>query len=289
MTTVFKDLRHRIEYAAFRSFEALVRALPLELASRWCGAGWRLIAPHLGRHQRALANLRMAFPDKAEAELERIARAMWDNLGRTFAEFFRIPEIVREGRIALENPQVFESLGRGGPIVMCSLHLGNWEIAPHAFAANEFRFSLVYQALTNPLVDRHVTLLRHAQFPAGLWPKSPRTAVKLLALARQGGCVALLADQRDGRGQPAPFFGRLASSTPFPAFVARSTGAPLCVCRVKRLDGVRFSASVERIEAPSTGDRHADVAEATRLIQEAFERIVRETPEQWMWAHRRWD
>ena len=289
MTNVLQSLRHRIEYAVFRLFVALVRALPLESASKWSGAGWRLIAPHLPRHRRALANLRGAFPNKSQAELEQIALAMWDNLGRTFAEFFRIPQIAREKRISLENPENFERLGRGGPVVMCSLHFGNWEIAPHAFAGNEFRFALVYQSLTNPLVDRYVTVLRQAQFPAGLWPKSPRTAVKLLTLARQGGCVALLADQRDGRGQPADFFGRPAPSTPFPAFVARSIGAPLCVCSVKRLAGVRFCASVEEIAIQSTGDRHADIAAATRLIQAAFERIVREAPEQWMWAHRRWD
>jgi len=289
LTSVLKSLRHRVEYAGFRGFAALIKRLPLELASNWSGAGWRLVAPRLKRHQRALANLRAAYPDKSEGELEQIALAMWDNLGRSFVEFFRIAEIVRDKRIAQENPRSFEQLGRGGPIVMCSLHFGNWEIAPHAFAANDFHFALVYQALTNPFADRYVTILRQAQFPAGLWPKSPFTARKLLALVRQGGCVALLADQRDGRGLPADFFGRPAPSTPFPAFVARSTGAPLCVCRVKRLPGVRFSVSVEPIAVPSSEDRHADVLEATRLIQAAFERIVREAPEQWMWAHQRWD
>ena len=33
-----------------------------------------------------MANLRAAFPEKAETEIRAIARGAWDNLGRTAAE-----------------------------------------------------------------------------------------------------------------------------------------------------------------------------------------------------------
>jgi lauroyl/myristoyl acyltransferase len=36
-------------------------------------------------------------------ERERIAAEMWDNLGRTFAESFRIRKIMEEGRIEFES------------------------------------------------------------------------------------------------------------------------------------------------------------------------------------------
>ena len=54
------------------------------------GALWRLIAPRLRRHARALAHLELAYPEKSAAEREHIAREMWGHLGRTFAEFFHL-------------------------------------------------------------------------------------------------------------------------------------------------------------------------------------------------------
>ena len=86
-----------------------------------------------------------------------------------------------------------------------------------------------------------------------------------------------------------PFFGREAWSNPFPALIARSQGLPLYAARVRRLPDQRFSLRIEPVEVPNTGDRDADVRAATANLQLQFEAFVREAPEQWMWAHRRWD
>jgi Kdo2-lipid IVA lauroyltransferase/acyltransferase len=285
-----RRLRHRLEYIAFLAVVAAIRALPLELASRWSGASWRIVAPRLSRHRRALNHLALAFPEKSVAEIQEIALGMWDNLGRTFAEFFHIEEIVKSDRIQMEPPELFDALrAHTGGFVACSLHLGNWEIVSQAALRLGRPPASVYQKITNPLVDRYVSAIRAPLYPGGLTEKSSRTARILLRYAREGGCVAFLADQREWRGIAAPFFGRPAPSTSFPALIARSLDTPLFVCRAKRLSGVRFSLRVEELAMPRTADRDADVAAATRAIQAAFESMIREAPDQWMWAHRRWD
>jgi KDO2-lipid IV(A) lauroyltransferase len=290
LMTVAKNLRHRIEYIAFLAIAVAARALPVETASRWSGAGWRLVAPRLRRHKRALNNLALAFPEKTPAEIEQIALGMWDNLGRTFAEFFHIDQIVKGDRIQLETPEIFEALReRVGGVVVCSPHMGNWEIVAEGGARIGLRPAGVYQKITNPLVDRYVNAIRAPLYPGGLMEKSPRAARALLRHAREGGCVALMADQRERRGIAATFFGRLAPSTPFPAFVARSVNAPLYVVCASRLGGARFSVRLAEVAVPRTADREADIAAATRNLQSTFERMIRQAPDQWMWAHRRWD
>jgi KDO2-lipid IV(A) lauroyltransferase len=285
-----KRLRHRIEYLVFLAFASLIRALPLETASRWSGAGWRLVAPWLHRHRRALNNLSLAFPEKSPAEIRAIAMGMWDNLGRTFAEFFHLDEIVNGGRIEFEPPELFEIMRqRPGGSVACSLHMANWEIVSQASRPLGWRPAGVYQKIANPFVDRYVSALRASLYPGGLWQKSPQVARNLLRYAREGGCAAILADLRDENGLPAPFFGRPAPSTSLPASIARSVGCPLYAFRVKRLNGARFSIRVEEVATPRTDDRNADIAAATLSLQATFEAMIREAPEQWMWAHRRWD
>lgn len=285
-----RRLRHRIEYVGFLAVGALIRALPVETASRWSGAVWRQVAPRLHRHQRALNNLRLAFPERTPAEIERIALGSWENLGRTFAEFFHINEIVGSDRIQFESPERYDALAaRGGAMVACSLHMGNWEITSQAAIRAGGRPMGVYQRITNPLVDRYINAVRVPFYPGGLLEKSARTARALLRYASEGGCAAFLADQRGGRDADVPFFGRPAPSTTFPAQVARTIDAPIYVCRALRLDGVRFSIRFEQVPTRRTDDRDADVIATTAAMQGVFERMIREAPEQWMWAHRRWD
>jgi Kdo2-lipid IVA lauroyltransferase/acyltransferase len=89
-------LRRRVEYLGFRTIQAAATALPLETVSWSSGLAWRLIAPRLHRQERALGNLKLAFPGLSEAERKRLAAAMWENLGRTFGESFRLKEIIAE-------------------------------------------------------------------------------------------------------------------------------------------------------------------------------------------------
>jgi KDO2-lipid IV(A) lauroyltransferase len=281
-------VQRRVEYAVFSLVVALIRALPLETASRWSGLGWRAVASRLWRHKRALDNLALALPEKSAAERERIALDMWENLGRSFAEFFHLREIDAEDRLIIECPERVRAMVEAGPFVICGLHMGNWELLGLAALRLGVKLTGVYRKIANPLVDRAVYELRAPLYPGGLVDKSPAAARVLLGVARTGGRLALLADLREGRGAPAMFFGRMAPSNAFPALIARASGLPLYAARILRLPGVRFSLRIERVEFPVTADRDADVRAATEALQARFEAFIREAPEQWTWAHRRW-
>ena len=57
------------------------------------GAFTRTIGPWLSEHRTGQANLRAAFPEKSDAEIETILRGVWDNLGRTGAEIAHLDHI----------------------------------------------------------------------------------------------------------------------------------------------------------------------------------------------------
>jgi Kdo2-lipid IVA lauroyltransferase/acyltransferase len=283
------NLRYRLEYAGFRAIQAAIVALPLEAASRWSGAAWRLIAPRLHRQKRVLKNLALAYPEMPPDERERIAAAMWDNLGRTFAEGFRIRKIMEEGRIEFESQAQLDEMIQGGPCVVCGLHLGNWELVAYTGKLMGAPFTAVYQRLSNPYVDAATRKLRQPLYDGRLLPKTPVTARALLKTARQGGYPAFLADLRDDNGAPIPFFGAPARSTVFPALLARTTGLPLYAGAAFRRPNVRFTIRVKRIPIPETNDREADAVVGTVAMHKQFETFIRDAPEQWMWAHRKWD
>jgi Kdo2-lipid IVA lauroyltransferase/acyltransferase len=225
--SVREPVRRWVDYLGFQTIQAAATALPLETVSWSSGLAWRLIAPRFHRQQRALRNLRRAFPNLSETERKRLAEAMWENLGRTFGESFHLREIIAEKRIRFEPLEQLEDIIRAGPCIMCGMHLGNWELIAYASRLMGAQFTGVYQRLRNPLVDEESRKLRAFLYEGGLLPKAPVTARALMKVAKNGGYPAFLADLRDDNGAIVPFFGHPALATVFPALLARKTGLPL--------------------------------------------------------------
>ena len=284
-----RSVRHLLEHGLFRIAGATFRGLGLQRASAVSGLLWRVGASLLKRHGRALGHLAASLPDTTAAEREAIARAMWENLGRTFAEAFFLREIAAEGRVDESNRAVLEAwLDWPGGKVACAAHLANWELAVAPAQAERVDLWSIYQTLKNPRVDADVHAMRAFLYRGGLVAKGPGVPRQFLKVVRDGGTVALLSDLRDYTGLAVPFLGRPAPSTTFPALLAVAAGAPVLVCCMRRLPGVRFLQTYTLIAMPDTGDRAADVAQVTAEIQAVFDGFVRRWPEQWMWAHRRW-
>ena len=287
---LLKDFRFRLEFVAIWLAVVVARAVPLQTASWISGKLWRLIAPHLRRQARALANLEHAFPERSAGERKAIAAAMWENLGRTFAESFYIKTLTESGRIVFEPAEGFDEAARGAkPFIVCGLHLGNWEILAHGGQRLGVSLIGVYQRMSNPYVDTLMRGLRKPLYKAGLTPKTPMAARVLLRAIKDGACPCFLADLRDDNGTFVPFFGRPARSTVFPALLARTTGVPLYAGAAFRLPGARFSIRIAPISMPQTNSTTADAVVATQRLQRQYETFIREAPEQWMWAHRKWD
>jgi KDO2-lipid IV(A) lauroyltransferase len=285
-----KGLRFRLEFAVLWLAMIVARAMPIQAASWLSGKLWRFIAPRLSRQKRALANLELAFPEKSLAERKVIAAAMWENLGRTFAESLRIKTLAESDRIVFEPAEDFDEAARGSkPFIVCGLHLGNWEILAHGGQRLGVSLIGVYQRPSNPLVEDLIQGIREPLYKAGLTPKTPMAARVLLRAIKNGASPCFLADLRDDNGPFVPFFGQPARSTVFPALLARTTGIPLYAGAAFRRPGSRFSIRIAPISMPQTNNSAADALAATKTLQRQFEAFIREAPEQWMWAHRKWD
>ena len=294
------SLRHRLEYAALRVALALARLLTIEQLAGLGAFVMRRIGPRLRQNRRALANLRAAFPERTDAELAAIARAMWANMGRTFAETLVLDRLLGDAsRLAIEDRETWSSrAAEPGPIVGCTLHMGNWEIAIRPFGLFGRLPTGIYKPLDNPLIDAWLIETRSLLFPGGLLGKGDRgdtlgtgqrTARQLIDRARSDGTLGFVIDHFDRRGEPIPFMGRMARFTTAPASIARHVGARVWLGRVLRLgESSHFRVDIREVPVPRTGDKKADGVALTAAIFAVFEDWIREHPEQWMWWNTRW-
>jgi len=301
-TSPLRDLQFRLEYALLRLIVGIVRIVPLDVATHLSAWSWRRLAPLINpkRHKRALDNLRIAFPEKSEAERTAIALAHWENLGRVMAETMRIDQVIADPtRLVIRNPKVFERYSsKLGPIVGASLHMGNWELAIWPLTIAGADPACVYRSVNNPYIDRYLRYQRRDLYPGGMFGRgkvegdhgeSQKTARIIMDFVRCGGRLGVVCDLYDRSGLPVPFFGKDARTVAIPAMIARRAGARIWMSRCMRIGkDSRFEIELKELRIPRTANHGEDVKWATAAMTRQFEEWVREMPEQWMWSNRRW-
>jgi KDO2-lipid IV(A) lauroyltransferase len=270
----------------------LSRLLPADLASRAGARLMRTIGPRLDKTRHVRRNLKIAFPEKSEADIEALIRELWGNVGSTLAEFPHMGTICRrhgEPRVEFVmrgDPEVFRRTGK--PVVFVSAHLANWEISAGAVAHLGIPLTAVYTRLQNPYLDR--LLLRARQALGCRLVERDSAARELVRCLKQGTSVGLIVDQRVDSGEPVPFFGRDMLTSITPAQLALRFDCDLIPVQVQRLNGARFRIIVhEAVEADDrSADKHTRALQMTRKINGLFESWIRERPQEWMCSKRRW-
>ncbi|MEQ8804887.1 MAG: lauroyl acyltransferase [Rhodospirillales bacterium] len=287
-----KYVLHPVQAAGTFAVYMFFRILPLDWASGVGGFLARTIGPRLRLSDRARKNLRAVFPDMADAEVARIVRGMWDNLGRLAAEFPHLQEIdvyAGDGRVIVEGGEYVDQLRDDHEAgIFYSAHIGNWEILALGATQRGLPLDRVYREANNRLVE---WLYRNgrAAVEGALIPKGPQGVRQLLNAFRSGSHLAMLVDQKMNDGIAVPFFGRPAMTAPALAELALRHDCPVVAARVTRVKGATFKmTALPPVRFAKTGDHKADVLAAMTQINDQVEQWVRDTPEQWLWLHNRW-
>lgn len=293
----FKRLLHHFEAALLYLVFVLARALPVDWASALGGWIARSIGPWLPVSRVGRDNLRRAFPEMPDAEIERVLRGVWDNLGRFMAEYPHLHRLWdfdpdnpgKKGRVEVVGAEHFMNLRDDGvPGLIFSAHFGNWELLPVGARRHDLPVAVLFRPPNNPFAARLVRKIRGAVM-GELLRSGIQGIIGAVKVLEQGGHVGMLVDQHFRRGIAVNFFGRPVRTATAFARLARRFDCPVHGARVERLHGARFRVTVSPpLELPRTDDPRADVAAITQQITTMIEGWVRERPDQWLWLHRRW-
>jgi KDO2-lipid IV(A) lauroyltransferase len=295
-----RAVRNWIEYTALVSLTAVVKAMPFRLAS-WLGArggatyGWICRVLGLRDHRVATTNLRLAYPEKTEAERQQIIRDMWRTWGRFSSDAIQLlkitPEQLRE-RVRVEPQERFleikERVKRRGVLVLTA-HFGSFELLHAAVSAYGVPVTLVHRPMTNPAVDTWIRALR-GRFGTHVLARGEAARDVLRAL-RDGTIVAIPFDQaakKDIRVW-APFFNVMVSTNSGLARLAQVSGAPVYPVVLIR-DGESNTHRVyigPEVPIVKTGDKEKDILATTIQFNKALEGLIRQRPDHWIWMYRR--
>jgi KDO2-lipid IV(A) lauroyltransferase len=224
-----------------------------------------------------------------------VIRGVWENLGRTVGEFPHLGGLEESAAgpgWEVRGAEHVEALARrGGPAILFTGHIGNWEVPSRATGRKGVKVAALYRPVDNPLVDEIILELRRAASGTSekLFPKGAQGARQTLQHLRRGRYIGLLQDQKMNDGIEARFFGRPAMTASALAVLALRLQCPVLPAYCYRIAPCRFLITYEPPMAlPDTGDRAADVGTLTQAVNDRLEAWIRAKPESWLWLHRRW-
>ncbi|SHE60590.1 KDO2-lipid IV(A) lauroyltransferase [Litoreibacter ascidiaceicola] len=276
-----------VSYLAIRGVIGVALALPY----RWRVplAGWivsRIVAPLAGYSKRVRENLAYVCPDMPQAEVDRLARAVPDNAGRTlieiysgkgFTDRFKHAPLTGEGVAALRQAHA-----DGRPVVLVTGHFGNYDAPRAALIAAGFNVGALYREMNNGFFNPHyVAAISKVGTP--VFPRGRQGLAGLIKFLRGGGMAGFLVDQYMWDGEDLTFFGKPAPTALSAADLALKYNALVIpVYGIRQPNGLDFEVVCE---APIP---HSTPVEMTQALNDSLEALVRQHMDQWFWIHRRW-
>jgi len=175
------------------------------------------------------------------------------------------------------------------PLLIVTGHLGNFEVGGYVLGVLGFPTYTVARTLDNPYLDRFVNRFR-GRTGQRIIPKNGGFQ-QIVEVMSRGGTMTFLADQYAGiKGCWVEFFGRPASAHKAIALLALENNARMSACAARRLDRpMRFELyDYAEIDPCAVGSTVGTVRELTQWYTSRLEELIRQTPEQYWWLHRRW-
>lgn len=266
----------------------LLAQLPWTL-QRHLGAslGWLVYQGLRQRVDDTRTNLRLCFPEKTDTEREAMVRDVFHQAGLTIFEtanaWFRPLEYYRQ-RVHIQGLEHLQALHAGGKnTLMLGAHYSMLDLGG-ALLSLHSKVTTVYRPQKNPVLNYIMVRQRMRTGNGMIAHEDMRGLIRAL---KHTETVWYATDQDYGLRHAvfAPFFGVPAATITTPSRMARINNAALILIHFHRLgDSERYCIRLTpALENFPSGD---DVADATRLNAE-LEKLIRISPTQYMWYHRR--
>ena len=242
------------------------------------------------RKEVVFSNLKQAFPEKGEKEVEKIAKKFYHNFTDSFIETIKLfsvnEKFIRE-RFYGDFSVLDYLYDKRKKCQFHTSHNFNWEYASLGVQLNiKHRLLTVYMPIENKIFDRIFKKLRSKTGAALLPATEMRKAI--IPWRNTLYALALVADQNPGNPNSAYWINFLGKPAPFvkaPESGARRGNIPVVFSYfLKEKRGYyRIYNSLAEENPVNT-----QPGELTIRYVRFLEEMIKKNPEVWLWSHRRW-
>ena len=236
-------------------------------------------------------NLRRSFPDKSEAELNRICRGTYANLSEQIINTISqsgVSEKTLLHRMVITNAEATRQAINGRSAILLTAHYGPWEAGSAvSLVFPEQTFVAVYHKITSPVMDELMKRIRmHRNVELVDMKRTMRHFVD--NRDKRPMAMGLIADQNPVLRANMRWYRFLHQWTAFfegGETLAMKYHLPVYYFTPRRISAGHYEASFSLIY---DGESPIAPGEITERYVRLLENDINAHPEMWMWSHRRW-
>lgn len=252
-----------------------------------------LLWPFFGKRRRlSIDNVLKAGITADPEEARRIARRSWCHLAGHITEALVVPMVVNRDNyrehldFSGAHPDTVKLLldRTDTPILLVSAHHGVWEAATNVISFARPMIAIA-RTMNNPLAARFMKKF-HFRGPVTIIDKNRGFTTGIIRQWKStNAAMTILMDQHAGDGIPLSFLGRPAMTYTSAARLGIRTGLPIVVGSFVRTAPYRYRLVGGE---PLVFSKDIPLETATQQLNDRLSAAIRQYPDQYLWAHRRW-
>ena len=267
----------------------IFRLLSLKISSFIGGKIFQFIGPFFRSKKIIHLNIKRAFPDLEQKEINKITSNMWNNYGRVFAEYMFIKKFRNNqlnNNIIIEGKEILNDLKEKNiKAIFISGHFSNFELMAMQIEKIGIKIATIYRPLNNIFLNFIMENIRTKHICKKQIKKGIGGLKDLLKLNKEGYSPALMIDQRVSQGSKLDFFNEKAFTTTIPAQLVKKFNIPVVPIFIERFDGIKFEMKVHK---PIYFPNDCSIDDITVKLNKILEKMILESPNYWIWSHNRW-
>ena len=267
----------------------IFKVLGIKISSFIGGKIFQFIGPFFRSKKIIHLNIKRAFPNLKQKEMNKITSNMWNNYGRVFAEYMFIKKFRNNqlnNNIIIEGKEILNDLKEKNiKAIFISGHFSNFELMAMQIEKIGIKIATIYRPLNNIFLNFIMENIRTKHICKKQIKKGVGGLKDLLKLNKEGYSTALMIDQRVSQGLKLDFFNEKAFTTTIPAQLVKKFKIPVVPVFIERFDGIKFKMKVQK---PIYFPNNNSIDDITVKLNKILERMIFDSPNYWIWSHNRW-
>ena len=286
---MFKKIIYFFEFIIIQLFFIIFKLFGLKISNYIAKNIFKIIGPQFRSKKIINQNLKLAFPNKSENELNQITYNMWEYYGKIFSEYPFIKKFREENfdkNFKIIGKEVLDEIKKSNkPVIFISGHFDNFELMALSLEKYGINLSAIYRPLNNIYLNRIMENIRKKYICKNQIKKGIQNLKPLIRLFKNGYSVALMIDQRVSEGIKVNFFNKEAYTTTIPAQFVKKFNSQIVPIFIERTNENKFEMIVEK---PFTFNDEDTIEKITLVLNQWLETKILKKPSQWIWSHNRW-
>ena len=159
-----KNIKYFIQFSLTILSFIIFKILGAKFSSFLSGKIFEIIGPFFRSKKIIDSNIKKAFPNKSQEDVEKISKSMWNNYGRIFAEYVFLKNLrlgLNQSNIIIEGQEILDQIkSKNTPVIFISGHFSNFELMAMQIEKSGIKLAAIYRPLNNKLLNRVMERIR---------------------------------------------------------------------------------------------------------------------------------